>query len=433
MKYLSLLITLILLVSVLVGCTEQPFATGTSQPTMQVDATKTLNSPTETPKTNGTSPTPSGTAVIKIWLPPEFYPTPGNISGEMLQNRLNNFMKLHPEIRVELREKALDGVGGMLDSLITASAAAPLALPDLVALPNATMDVAATKGLLQSETDFTDNLQNDDWYEYARQVPIVQNKSYGLPFAGDTQLLVYRPNKLETVPISWSEVLTSTTSLVFPAADPLAIFTLIQYQSLGGQLYDDEGRPFLDTDILTQILTFYQEAEKSGQIPYWLTRYESDEEIWQAYNEGTANVVATWASNYLQEEPQSSKVAPIPTQTGKPFTYASGWVWSVTSQDPIKRAISVDLAEYLTESQFLSYWSITTGFMPVKKSSINNWSDEDAKPILDVILSSAQVIPSPDTLAILGAPIKQAVVDILKEQSDPQSAAQKAANSLTSP
>jgi len=428
-----LVILIIGLQFILTGCNGQLSIPQLQQPTITPEITATAVSPTSTPPVNDFSPTPAGPATLKLWLPPEFYPTPGNAAGELLQSRVEEFMQLHPEVRIELREKAMEGLGGMLDSLTTASAAAPLALPDLVAFPNSVMEIAALKGLLVAQTDFELDLKDDDWYEYARQLPNIQDKIYGLPFAGDAQLVVYRSSLLETAPISWSEVLTATLPLVFPAADPQALFTLIQYQSLDGQLYDDEGRPFLDTELLTQILTFYQSAEQSGKIPYWSTRYENDEEVWQAYNDQAADVAVIWASNYLKNIPESSLLSPIPTLNGMPYTYASGWVWSVTSPDPIKQALSVELAEFLSQKEFLAQWIVTTGYLPVRQSSILQWQNEENKAVLDKILSSAVVIPSLDTLTILGSPIKQAVVDILKQQSDPKSAAQKAADSLTSP
>lgn len=417
----------------LAGCNGQLPIPQLQQPTETPEVIVTAILSTATSQVSNISPTPPGPATLKLWLPPEFYPTPGNAAGEMLQARVEEFMKLHPEIRIELREKSMEGLGGMMDSLTTASAAAPLALPDLVALPNSMMEEAALKGLLVAQSDFELDTQDDDWYAYARQLSNVQGKTYGLPFAGDAQILVYRSSKLEIPPISWSEVLTTTLPLVFPAADPQALFTLIQYQSLGGQLYDDEGRPFLDTELLTQVLTFYQSAEQSGKIPYWLTRYENDDEIWQAYSEQTADMVVVWASDYLKNPIENSLSSPIPTSDGKPYTYASGWVWSVTSPDPIKQALSVELAEFLSQEAFLSKWVATTEYMPVRQSSLLQWQNEENRAIFNKILSSAVVIPSLDTLTILGPPIKQAVVDILKQQSDPKSAAQKAAESLTSP
>ena len=55
----------------------------------------------------------------------------------------------------------------MLDMLTTSSTAAPLALPDLIALPQHTLENAAIKGLLFPFDGLTSLMEDADWYEFA--------------------------------------------------------------------------------------------------------------------------------------------------------------------------------------------------------------------------------------------------------------------------
>jgi hypothetical protein len=74
---------------------------------------------------------PSGGLLVRIWLPPEFDPNGNGAASGLLKARLEQYATENPEVRLEVRVKALDGTGGMLESLVAANAAAPLALPDL--------------------------------------------------------------------------------------------------------------------------------------------------------------------------------------------------------------------------------------------------------------------------------------------------------------
>ena len=75
------------------------------------------------------------TTSIKPLLPPQFDPASEAGENRVLQLRLEEFVSRRPDIQIETRIKSAEGPGGLLDWLATASAAAPIALPDLVALP----------------------------------------------------------------------------------------------------------------------------------------------------------------------------------------------------------------------------------------------------------------------------------------------------------
>lgn len=94
----------------LAGCNGQLPIPQLQQPTETPEVIVTAILSTATSQVSNISPTPPGPATLKLWLPPEFYPTPGNAAGEMLQARVEEFMKLHPEIRIELREKSNAGL-----------------------------------------------------------------------------------------------------------------------------------------------------------------------------------------------------------------------------------------------------------------------------------------------------------------------------------
>lgn len=381
----------------------------------------------------GTPSDPVGRAVIlQVWVPPQFDPASGTTAGDLLAERLLSFSRRRPGVRVDVRVKAVEGPGGLLDTLTTASAAAPLALPDLVALPRGLMETAALKGLLHPYDSLSLAMEDEDWYDYARDLARIQNSVFGLPFAGDALLLVYRPAIIPTPPADWVSALQASGPMIFPAADTQALFTLAMYQAASGEVRDDQGRPFLDVQPLTDVLSFYNDASQAGLMPFWLTQYASDDQAWDAMVENRANLAVTWASRYLGNMLADTSAAPMPTKSGSPYTLATGWVWAMAAPAE-KQQLAAQLAEFLTDSDFLARWSQAAGYLPSRPSSLQGWENSSQQKIAADVLNSAHLYPPTDILSSLGPALQGAAVQVLKDQAEPLIAAQQAVNALSVP
>lgn len=421
------LLHLILVPLLLVGCTELALPGG--EPTLEELPTPTF-APSPTPEP---SPTPAGPVSLRLWLPPAFDPDSGTPAGNILQSQINAFVDEHPDIRIEVRVKGLEGPGGILDSLTTASAAAPLTLPDIVALPRSMLEAAALKGLLHSIDDLSDTMDDQDWYDYARQLGRLQESTFGIPFAGDAMVLVHRTETISDPPATFTAVLETQGPLAFPAADPQALFTLALYQSAGGPLLDEQEHPSLDAETLTEVLTFYHDGATVELMPFWLTQYETDEQSWEAYSEHLAEMVITWFTRYLDGGTNDSGVAHIPTANGAHFTLGDGWVWALVSPNPERQELSVELAEFLTQSEFLAEWTAELGYLPPRQSALAGWEPVRMRSLVNQVSSSAQLIPPSDILTSLGPPLQEATIQVLKLESEPHTAAEEAAESLSGP
>jgi multiple sugar transport system substrate-binding protein len=427
-----LILTLLLLLGV--GCSgflrsgETPQVVGTPEtavPTLDTTPVQTIEP----------SPTPSGPVILHIWLPPQFDPASGSAAGILLQSRLDQFTDTHLEVKIEVRLKAVEGPGGLLEALTTAGAAAPLVLPDVIALPRPLLEAAALKGLIHSYGDQPSPLDDPDWYDYARELGRLQDSTFGLPFAGDALALLYRSDQVPTPPQDWASLLATSGPLIFPAADPQALFTLALYQSAGGPVQDDLGRPMLEVNTLYKVLTFYQDAVRVNLMSYTLAQFDTDEQAWMAYQNGQALMAVTWISRYIAGRGPASaiRLELLPTSDGAPFTLATGWVWALASNQPERQALGAQLAEYLSSTDFLTDWSLSIGYLPTRPSSSAAWGDAELQSLLDQVSRSAHLAPSIDVLSSLGVPLSQAVVQVLKQQSDPLTAAQEAVDYLKSP
>ena len=439
---------LLLCLLALTGCSSLSFQPGSNQPVSTADPGAGLPSTTPatlsveeatTPNAGGktnvtTQPAESG--ILRIWLPPEFDPAGDNPASQLLKARLEEFKAQNPGIELDVREKAVDGTGGLLDALASANAAAPLALPDLVLLPRPLLESAALKGLLHPYDGLSSLMDDPEWFEYARQLASLKASTYGIPFSGDAMVLAYDPSRIENPPKSLEEAISLGEVMLFPATDPQALYTLGTYLAKGGNLQDAEGRPFMDKDMLGVILGIYQRASQAGVMPYWLTQYINDDQAWEAFMAGQAPMAITWASTYLEGKPGAPAgmlVAPVSTSDGSPFTLATGWSWALAGQDPERRALGAQLAEFLVEKEFLSAWTQAAGFLPIRVDALQSWQDADLRRVLQQISYSAQLLPAADILSSIGLPVEQAVVDVLKAQNDPVSAAQAATDRINQP
>lgn len=428
----SIYLTIALIVPLLVGCS---ILAPTEDAPFQIESptsTITTPGPDSTLQSPGETPTP-GPVTLLLWLPPELVPELNSRAGSILQEQLNEFTQRRPGVSIDVRVKDTEGSGGLVDSLNTASAAAPLALPDLVALPYEAMQASALKGLLHPFDGLTIAMDDPDWYNYAQELAHLQSSIFGLPLAGDSQVLAYRSTLIEEPPLDWETALQTPSPYVFAAADPQALFTLAQYKANGGVTQDDQGRPFLEGDKLAEVLNFFQSAEEVDLMPFWLTQFETDEQVWDAYQDNRSAMVVTWSSRFLTKASTNTALAPILTPDGLPYSLVTGWVWSLPSANPEHRELGTLLAEFLTESSFLTEWTEALGYLPPRPTAMLAWSNASIAAQLDRISVSAHLVPTQDILSSLGPALEGATVDVLKQQNNPASAVETAVESLSEP
>lgn len=406
------------------GASPEPTPAATLAPT-SVPAAPATAAPTRMPQND--SP------VLTLWLPPELDPNEDSEAGGLLRAQLAAFVEANPEVQVEIRVKALDGPGGLIESLSAASAAAPGAMPALIALPRTGLETAALKGLIYPLDDLSTVLDEDDWYPYARQLGQIQGTTFGLPIGGDALALVYRPSRMGTAPATWEALLGLGHPVAFVAADPQSYFTLNLYMMLGGRAEDEQRRPALQPEVLAEALKLYSDGAQQGIFPYSLSQVQTDRQAWQAYEDQLGQWLVTWSSIYLRNIPPESTLAALPTLEGKSLSLATGWVWAVSEPDEERRATSARLAEFLSDPAFLAEWDAALGLLPTRPSVLKQWQSASLKPALEEIITTAQVRPANDVMAGLAPALEAATLQVIKRESDAAEAARAAAERLAIP
>ncbi len=434
----STLIVLLVGCLLITGCVGSGQITPSLEPTAPADSTETAEAgidPTGTPSATETTPAP---VRLVVWLPPQFDPYSGSEEGILLAARLALFEEQNPGVIIEVRLKAPSGAGGLLESLSAARAAAPLATPGVVALTRTDLEAAALKGLILPLDDMEGVIDDADWYPYARQLARINDVLFGLPFAGDAMLTVYRVAeagelfKSEGV-LAWPTLIGQSHPVIFPAASPQAFMTLDLYLNLGGEIVDSSGRPTLNAERLTRVYETYTQGVLNGALPPWITGLENDAQAWQAFREGRGDILITWTSSYLQDLPADAEAVPLGGMDGAAYTLANGWLWAVSDPIPERRELSMKLAVFLSQSDFLSTWSEASALLPTRPSSLAAWNNQSLAAMLNRVAISAQARPDSVILVGVTPALHDTVLDVLKQKNTAEEAALQAAGRLALP
>ncbi|MEN4042252.1 MAG: extracellular solute-binding protein [Anaerolineaceae bacterium] len=416
----------------LAGCDLQPLSTLFERPQPVVPAAELPVVATPTPQHTPTPepPQPADPMALTLWVPPEMDPRGGSQSAILFQSRIDSFVARNPGIEVRVRVKAQSGPGSLMEGLSAATVAATRVVPSLVALPRSDLETAALKGLVYPLDDLTNLMEDLDWYPYARQLAVIANSTFGLPFGGESLLLVYRPERIGIEPNDWYALLGLGRPIAFPADDPSGVVTLALYQSAGGIVQDAQRRPVLQTNSLTEVLTLYSDGARQGAFPPWVGQLQSDDQAWEAFTAQRANMLLTWSTRYLTHLPVDSKAVPLPSLGEQPFSLATGWLWAVSDPDPARRAVAVRLAEYLVESEYLADWTAAAGKLPPRPAALENWLNQSLRALVEPLALSMQVRPTNDIMAALGPVLHDAAQDVIRHQVEPAVAAEAAAYQL---
>lgn len=366
---------------------------------------------------------------LKLWVSPELAPGPETAAGRLLQDRLLVFEE-QSGVAVHIRVKSQTGAGGLLDSLEAASAVAPQALPDLIVLSHQDLAAAAEKKLLYPHAEMADLMKTEDWYPFANELADQGAEILGIPFMGDALVALYDPQS-EVVPAAdWSEVVSGQGVLGFAADDPLAVFPLLLYLSLDGEVEDPQHHILLEKKPLTEMLTILRTANQERKISDLSLGFQSHAQAWKAFLSRSLDAVVVPANRLIGPSPDPGLEQIKPSLMAPRMTLINAWAFALSSPDPAAQRIAASLADFLTESQFLAQWTQALGMLPSRPSALSLWEDNTYQASLDVIASTALLNPRAEVYNRVGPVLRNAVILILKDNASPEETAKEALESM---
>ena len=407
----------------------------TPSPAQPTDAVGELTpTPDTTPEVDETPPPVTS---LTIWVPPEMDPDLESIASILFANRLDEFSAANGGIEIIVRVKAASGAGGLLDALSATSAAAPGALPDVIALLRPDLESAALKGLIHSMDGITDGPDDPDWYSFARDMSLIQGSTFGLPFAADAQTLVYRRENIPDLPLTWSGLFEidedeeeEAIVLAFAPEHDQAPFAMTLYLAEGGAIQDSQRRPLLEVEPLTEVFRLLEEGVSVGTFPDWLNQYQTTGQVWAAFREGQVDFAVTWVSNFLKENPEDAVMVPLFPGSEGAVSLGTGMSWALATPETHRQALAVELAEFLVQSDYLAEWTKAAGYIPPRPSSLEGWQNHTVRTTVSQIALMTRLRPSNDIVLSLGPILREGTRQILQGLVDPAQAAQLAIESL---
>ena len=415
-----------ILIITLSNCTTATATTTPSLPTTAPNTPVPTAAATEAPQ-----PAPLS---LTLWVGPPFSPYSEDPSGTYFSERLQAFEQLHPGLNIQVRVKSADGPAGLLETLIAADAAAPALVPDAITFSTSNMETAASKDLIIMLDDLLPVPETPDWYEFSLPAARVDGNLYGYPLASDVDILAYRNDLYSSPPRSWDDLLSEQRSFIFPAGDPLAIFTFAEYLSLDGILLNSDGEPALDPAVLSEVLTFYSDSVAAQILPLSVRQISSAEQSWSALQDNSASSGVAPMSAYLAVPDQEKfSAVPLATKDGTGVGLESTWSWAIVTQDSERIPIVAELLAWLSAPEFLGPWSHALGMLPPTSASLAAWPEGDAAALASNLVTVTEPMPSPSLRLTIGPVLFDAVETVLGGGEAPTTAAQAAAEALSTP
>jgi multiple sugar transport system substrate-binding protein len=448
-KRIKLLLGVGLVMALLLSaCESLPFeipwlVEDTPSPTQPADVVSDL---TPTPDTTPVvDETPAPVTSLTVWVPPEMDPNLESVASILFANQLLAFSEANGGIEINVRIKAASGAGGLLDALAATNAAAPGALPDVIALSRPDLESAALKGLIFSLDGMTDSPDDPDWYSFARDMALIQGSTFGLPFAADALVLVYRSETLPVVPATWVDLFgTQSTDdenqenqenqesivLAFATEHDQALFPMALYLAEGVLCRIHNDGPLLEVEPLTEVFRILEQGVVVGTFPDWLNQYQTSGQVWTAFKEGQVDFAVTWVSNFLLENPDDAVMVPLFPGSEGAVSLGTGMSWALSTPEEHRQPLAAELAEFLVQPDYLAEWTKAAGYIPPRPSSLDSWQNNTVRTTVSQVALMTRLRPSNEIVLSLGPILREGTRQILQGLVDPAQAAQLAIESL---
>ncbi len=431
----------ILPVALLVACDpEAEEATPEAIPTATSPA-QTIPLPTPdlsiTPIVVETPPPAQQAITLTVWTRPEVSPYGEEPGSAVLQEQLTAFDTQRPELNLRVEAKASTGQGGALSYLRSGRNVAPSILPDLLLLPAAQLGEAAGEGLVYPLDGLLSEEMTGALYPAARALGQVDGMTYGYPYAlTNIQHLVYDTAVItRTLPATWAEMMApeNQARLIFPAAGQEgARLTLQLYLAAGGVLRNENGQPALQVEPLAAALSQLQQALAAGRILPESATATTLDQTWQLFQNSTANTVLADAMTYrrLSQTPGRYAFVALPGLEAALPLRAGGLLWVVTTPDPVRQALALQLAAWLASPPNLAAWSHAANYAPPRADALALWpTGELHTAFLARMLPDARPYPAEAGPAVLAA-LTEATQNVTSGIQTAAAAAQVTASSF---
>jgi ABC-type glycerol-3-phosphate transport system substrate-binding protein len=304
-----------------------------------------------------------------------------------------------------------------------------------VVLDAGELETAARSGLIQPLDDILSPAEMADRFLFSIGLGTVDEQTLGFVVGADMQHLAYRPDRFESPPVSWTEIISPPVPFLFPVgtrSQSVSDATLIQYLAAGGKLTGEDGGPWLDESVMVSVLGFYSACVSTGTIsPTVVFRTRDAGQAWEQFQNGEGEIAVVPASRFWLEADETVAAAAIPTQSGQPLSIAQGWALGMVTDDPVRQSLAVLLLDWLIAPDHNGQWTQAAGYLPGTQGALRIWDVSNAgRAVLRSLMEAAVPPPRPEVIAVVGPAMQEAVDSVLRGWATPEEAAAAAVKRL---
>ncbi|BBY66465.1 ABC transporter substrate-binding protein [Mycolicibacterium helvum] len=317
------------------------------------------------------------TATVRVLLEDEH-------DTEVIEGLLGGFKTAYPNIKLDIQKLAYDS---MRDKLV-ASFQSPDPTYDLIMVDNPWMGDFVDAGFVapvQDRIASTTGMDYDDFYESLRKLNEVKGGTYGVPMYNYALGYIYRDDLLQqaglSVPTTLDELVTTVNKLTTPehagiAHSPQRGYKILEewssfYLAAGGQMFDADGKPTINTPEAKRALEVYIDTLKTA-APANSVNWAQDETLRSLSSGGSASIVGyNWLTASLNKAgsgPHAGEFALAPMPGGRGSLGA--WSWAIPSNSAAPDAAWAFIS-WVT-SKDVDKQRVIDGGAPTRMSTVND-------------------------------------------------------------
>ena len=399
----------------------------------------TLRSPTITPSAAAANPavatapvtaTPDARIVL-IWWPSALYPGDESPTAILLRQQVAAYQSSQAG-QILLRVKRAEGSGGIYQTLLSGSVAAPSAMPDLTLMRRSDLAQAANAKLIEPIDARVFSV--DDVFASALALGQIRGVQYGIPYALEIQHVVYRSSVITKPPRTLDDVLQAGQPFLFPAGVTKGVNStlLAQYLSAGGRIANEKGAPVLDRAPLISVLHFYELAVAAKVAGPQLLDYTTTAQYWSLFASGKASLVEIDSTAYLAQRATANSLPdsilpqamPVPGDTA--LSALDTWMWVITTTDPDKQTRALGVLAWLMQADQQGGLLRELGVLPSRRSALERWGDDSYARFVRSLLEQGAVPPLDTVNPVVADALQKAFSDVLLGRKTAESAADDA-------
>ncbi len=361
---------------------------------------------------------------LRVWLPEPLAPVDREDAAELLSELISGFLAQNPELQIDLRLKRPSDQGGVLETIRSASAVAPDALPDVTLLRRADLITAVEGGYLEPMQDAAVLALLDTMPSAGAQLGRIGDQTFGVPYALDLWHTAFAETLIEST-AQMDTIADAGIPFLFPANRTAPTTELLIAQVIGaGGVFGAEGLITMDRNTLTRIYAFYEEGVRSGWIiPNVLTYADPSAYADLLLSQDAVGVVT--AHHYQEWIARGARLSAgeLPTLDGTPSTVIDGWVWVMVTGDTERQAAVVRLITYMMEVDRQNRYTELLYYLPVTSNALALREDAVYAALIESLWANAVIPMSSSSPA--GRALQTALGNVISQDLGAEAAARE--------